>query len=1165
MATTTVATGRKTIKDTTAADIVNISGDATAVTIAGKMTAGDIINIEGLASEYTVSASGRTITLKSATQTIKFQLAATNGSASVRFLDGDLLATHANAKAGATLGGVKLTKKPMDIDDSKLGTTDSASVDFTGGATTGGSTGGSTGGGSTAGTTYTLTTELNDFIGTSGNDTFNAGNATTNAAGQTFTVGDTLNGGAGTDTLNVTVGAANTYAMSNVSAIEKVNATFTAAGTLSLLGATGVTEVSSNGSTAAAIFTNIGSTSVGLGLKNSDQAATYTFTTAAVAGGADTATLTVSGANQATTVATTIADVETLNIVSAADSTIGLLTAAAATSINVSGAGALTIVDNLAVATTIDASKTTAGVDLDFGVGAVTVTGGTGNDTLSFEAAGAVSVVGGDGNDTFIFDATGTVTTADSIAGGGGTDTLRVATSANLTGYTAPATATISGIENLNFDAALGANLTTANIQAGIERVNLAAGAGGFTITMDAGSRTIGFSAAAAAATVVADTGTALTDSLTLLNTSAATDVYDAKALTVTGFETVTANTSTTTTRVSNDFGAIGITPDSGGSVTLKFVGNNAVTTGVITATSATSATVDASGLTGAANFSTGANATVGVTNIIGSANADTIASSSTATTVDGGAGNDSLTGGAANDVISGSAGDDTVDGAAGNDSISGGDGADSLTAGAGNDTLLGGSGNDTFVFAANLASNDSIDGGDGTDSLSITAAVLGTLNGYSIATIAALNNRISGIENVTISDTFNLGAAFDMTRLDGITGITLADGITGDEEISGLASGSTVVVNADNAADTNILTLTLADNTGASDVLNYTMTQGADDDYGVLAIAGAETVNLTINEATASATVRVGTLGLTLTSDGTTTRAITLNVAGTETLTIDTAVAANTINTTGLSGNFIMTNTTGSSLAQTITTGDGDDTIYGGGGADTINAGAGGDSIVGGTGVDVITAGLGADVVNGGAGNDSINLTEGAASTDTVEVDYSGVRTEVDTITGFTTGSTNGDQIDLDLSALETAGTSGIHASASDFTLLGDGATGVADADAVVVEAITGATTVGATTNVLAIRGTIASAADLEDALELGGAFALTTDGAFDAGDAFIVVYTDGSKAYVAAVRSTAGDTGAGNTFAVGDLVAANLVELAGVSSIGATTFVAANFDWIA
>ena len=84
----TVTSGRKTLKETSGLDIFNIGGDATSVTIAGKMKSGDIINVEGLASEYRASASGRTITLKSDTQTIKFQLDGTNGAASIRFLDG---------------------------------------------------------------------------------------------------------------------------------------------------------------------------------------------------------------------------------------------------------------------------------------------------------------------------------------------------------------------------------------------------------------------------------------------------------------------------------------------------------------------------------------------------------------------------------------------------------------------------------------------------------------------------------------------------------------------------------------------------------------------------------------------------------------------------------------------------------------------------------------------------------------------------------------------------------------------------------------------------------------------------------------------------------------------------------------------------------------------
>jgi len=67
--------------------------------------------------------------------------------------------------------------------------------------------------------TFTLTTGSDSFTGSSGNDVFNAANAAGTAAGQTFTVADTLNGGAGTDALNISVGNASVYALSNVSNI----------------------------------------------------------------------------------------------------------------------------------------------------------------------------------------------------------------------------------------------------------------------------------------------------------------------------------------------------------------------------------------------------------------------------------------------------------------------------------------------------------------------------------------------------------------------------------------------------------------------------------------------------------------------------------------------------------------------------------------------------------------------------------------------------------------------------------------------------------------------------------------------------------------------------------------------------------------------------------
>ena len=117
----------------------------------------------------------------------------------------------------------------------------------------------------------------------------------------TFNTTDVLDGGGGNDTLAVTVGAATTYQMNNVSNIETIDATFTNAGTLSLLGSTEVTSVNSNGSTAAAIFTNIRSTDVALSTTSTNQNATFTFAAAAVSGSTDSATLTLNGQTAGTT------------------------------------------------------------------------------------------------------------------------------------------------------------------------------------------------------------------------------------------------------------------------------------------------------------------------------------------------------------------------------------------------------------------------------------------------------------------------------------------------------------------------------------------------------------------------------------------------------------------------------------------------------------------------------------------------------------------------------------------------------------------------------------------------------------------------------------------------------------------------------------------------
>ncbi len=85
----------------------------------------------------------------------------------------------------------------------------------------------------------------------------------------------------------------------------------------------------------------------------------------------------------------------------------------------------------------------------------------------------------------------------------------------------------------------------------------------------------------------------------------------------------------------------------------------------------------------------------------------DTLTTGTDNDTLNGGNGNDLLLGGIGNDALSGYAGNDTLNGGAGADTLYGGDGNDNLMGGAGNDTCLGGTGDDT------------INGQGGTDKLS--------------------------------------------------------------------------------------------------------------------------------------------------------------------------------------------------------------------------------------------------------------------------------------------------------------------------------------------------------------------------------------------------------------------------------------------------------------
>jgi len=247
----------------------------------------------------------------------------------------------------------------------------------------------------------------------------------------------------------------------------------------------------------------------------------------------------------------------------------------------------------------------------------------------------------------------------------------------------------------------------------------------------------------------------------------------------------------------------------------------------------------------------------------------------------------------------------------------------------------------------------------------------------------------------------------------------------------------------------------------------------------------------------------------------------------------------------------------TGAGAADIIDGGNGADTLSGGGGADTITGGTGVDIINGGSGADIITdTGGGADIISSDAGADIINITDTTAIDTIILADDeigTGTATDGDVfngsdqITGFVL-ATGKDKISIDISAIEaitgvidlvSVGTATISVSAGASVILADGdsATDVAN---------------GANANVLLAQGVAAglAAADVGAAFEVGGSNAITSNGAWTVGDAFIALADDGINSALFLIIFSTGTVADDETFASGELIAIELLQLTGVTA---------------
>ncbi|WP_027996328.1 hypothetical protein [Simplicispira psychrophila] len=524
--------------------------------------------------------------------------------------------------------------------------------------------------GQTGGQTFTLTTGIDNLTGTAGNDTFVGVADATTATLNTLSAGDSVNGGAGIDTLKVivanTVGANTPLAGVTLSNIEKITVQNVAVGasTINMQPIAGVTTVGSLNSTGTVTFQNLAAgTNVAVGGSaqtgavnfnqlNASDAVNVTVdggvngvTVAATAGTATTATINSTGAangnvavgNDTFVLSGGTNTVTKLNV-NAATNLRATLTvsdfATAGADLVVAGAASSVNLGNAGVFKTIDASGLTAG-GVNVALNAVTTSfkGGAGNDSVTGAAVvtASASIDGGAGIDTVA----ATLVNAGNSAAFKNFELIDLA---GATGTLDAALLTNSTITGVAYTGALGGAFVLSNL------VETAAGFN-VDVTGSAGSAsTLGFTAAS-----VAGTADVLNYNFAAANAASAT-VINANTITSAGIENINIsskgglNITNALTVVDNTAKSIVITGDHALSLGITQAAASATASSALTS-------IDGSAATAALTITVGA-VTTGLQSAYtikgGSANdvitvATTAGATSVGATVTTGAGNDNV------------------------------------------------------------------------------------------------------------------------------------------------------------------------------------------------------------------------------------------------------------------------------------------------------------------------------------------------------------------------------------------------------------------------------------------------------------------------------------------------------------------------------------------
>ena len=822
---------------------------------------------------------------------------------------------------------------------------------------------------------FTMTAGVNEFVGGSGNDNFDA--STTANSLNDF---DNIDGGDGVDTVtsktttSTNGGESLSPQMANIEVLSITNTdsddgadTFT----VNLAEATAINKVMNVTSNDDVTFDNL-SNMTALEVKSAAGTTTLNYDYLTLAGASDNQEITIKGTNSTTIVLdddnplnSSVIETVTVNSQAVANTLAALTTTNVnATSLVVNGDKKLTITAALdADIATIDASGSTGGIVLEPGAAVATVTGSGGADSITANA-GVISFSGGAGNDTLTAGATWAGT--DVFDGGAGHDTLVVGANFVPTnsGPTSGSTilAGLSNVEEIKMDLD-GGVVTLDKAIDGLTTIDL-------TNTNDQ----------------VLNLNDGFTGALTVQITDSNSASDDKIVNTANAELTVTANTG--------DIDGDNVTTITGGSGTDTLVLNNAVDGATITladpdgdqdritgvdqiniidVTSGADVTLVTNDYT---NLSAGLPAPVGIdASSLDSGEVFTLTgtASATAMNVTSGAGDDGLTGGTLSDTIDGGAGNDTLAGTNGNNVLIGGDGNDSITIGDGADNVSGGAGNDTIVAGTDLKLTDTIDGGDGVDTLTIGGDISSYTQFGGVSNIEVI--APAGAHDITANGALGDATTFSLAN-GGQNLLTLSAGWTADTTV--LITGD--ATNNDSITNSANVSLTVKGNADDFDT-DTTITGGTgSDELLVTADAGTATLaNVTnVEKVTIVDAVTAGT-GVTVVPNLTTTKAQSIDgseldgsTQNDEVLTVSGDGAAGTLDILGGGGQDALT---GGTKNDTIDGAGGQDAIDGKGGADHISGGAANDTITIGSKTE-FTSTVGTDTIDGGAGVDTITWT---------------------------------------------------------------------------------------------------------------------------------------------------------------------------------------------